>query len=125
MGDIMAFPDTVDEFMEEHKMVDTKQVYSNGIEYVPIFRMKQWFLEHPPADVRPVRWIPVTERLPEDSGYYIVCAKDGARTHVSFVQYQSRYRSWLLNGARAYWRITHWMPLPEPPRDDGTKESEV
>lgn len=60
MGDIMAFPDTVDEFMEEHKMVDTKQVYSNGIEFVPIFRMKQWFLEHPPADVRPVvrgEWI--------------------------------------------------------------------
>ena len=43
--EVMDFPETVEEFMEEHKMVDTKEVYSNGIEYVPIFRMKQWF-EH-------------------------------------------------------------------------------
>ena len=39
------FPKTVEEFMEEYKMVDKDHVYSNGIEYVPIFRMKQWF-EH-------------------------------------------------------------------------------
>lgn len=43
--EVMDFPETVEEFMEEHKMVDTKEVYSNGIKYVPIFRMKQWF-EH-------------------------------------------------------------------------------
>ena len=45
MGDIMKFPDTVEEFMEEYKMVDKHEIYSNGTEYVPIFRMKQWF-EH-------------------------------------------------------------------------------
>ena len=27
------------------KMTDTEHVYSNGTEYVPIYRMKQWF-EH-------------------------------------------------------------------------------
>ena len=45
MPDMMTFPDTVDEFMEQYKMVDTHEVYSNGTEYVPIFRMQQWF-EH-------------------------------------------------------------------------------
>ena len=45
MADIMDFPDTVEEFMEQYKVTDTKRVYSNGTEYVPIFRMKQW-LEH-------------------------------------------------------------------------------
>ena len=45
MADMMAFPDTVEEFMEQYKMVDKEQIYSNGIEYVPIFRMRQWF-EH-------------------------------------------------------------------------------
>ena len=45
MNIAMTFPDTVDEFMEQYKMTDTECVYSNGIEYVPIFRMKQWF-EH-------------------------------------------------------------------------------
>ena len=45
MSDLMTFPDTVEEFMEWYKVTDTEQVYSNGTEYVPIFRMKQWF-EH-------------------------------------------------------------------------------
>lgn len=44
-GDIMEFPETVEEFMEEYKMVDKHEIYSNGTEYVPIFRMEQWF-EH-------------------------------------------------------------------------------
>ena len=45
MYNSMIFPATVDEFMEEYKVVDSKHVYSNGMEMVPIFRMKQWF-EH-------------------------------------------------------------------------------
>lgn len=45
MSDMQTFPDTVDEFMEHYKIVDTEQVYTNGVELVPIFRMKQWF-EH-------------------------------------------------------------------------------
>ena len=45
MGDMMTFPASVDEFMEQYKMTDTEHVYSNGTEYVPIYRMKQWF-EH-------------------------------------------------------------------------------
>lgn len=43
MCDMMLFPDTVEEFMEQYKIVDTEQVYTNGAELVPIFRMKQWF----------------------------------------------------------------------------------
>ena len=43
MNTVMTFPDTVEEFMEQYKMTDTEHIYSNGIEYVPIFRMKQWF----------------------------------------------------------------------------------
>lgn len=50
----MSFPETVDEFMEQYKIVDTEQVYTNGVELVPIFRMQQWFEHLPTADVRPV-----------------------------------------------------------------------
>ena len=53
---MMWFPDTVDEFMELYKMTDTKQVYSNGTEYVPIFRMKQWF-KHEQAKRKTGEWI--------------------------------------------------------------------
>lgn len=47
MADCMRFPDTVEEFMEAYKVVDTDHVYTNGVAFVPIFRMKQWF-EHKP-----------------------------------------------------------------------------
>ena len=45
MGDMMTFPSSVEDFMEQYKMTDTEHVYSNGTEYVPIYRMRQWF-EH-------------------------------------------------------------------------------
>ena len=49
MNDCMTFPDTVEEFMEQYKIVDTEHIYTNGSEFVPIFRMKQWF-EHLPSE---------------------------------------------------------------------------
>ena len=45
----MTFPDTVEEFMEQYKITDTEQVYTNGTELVPIFRMNQWFENHKDA----------------------------------------------------------------------------
>lgn len=52
MGDMMTFPASVEEFMEQYKMTDTEHVYSNGTEYVPIYRMKQYF-EHCRNQQRP------------------------------------------------------------------------
>ena len=42
---MMTFPNTVEEFMEQYKIVDTEKIYTNGADLVPIFRMLQWF-EH-------------------------------------------------------------------------------
>ena len=71
------------------------------------------------ADVEPVQeWIPVTERLPEESGMYIITANDGHAQRVSFVQWQKKNRMWYLTGARSYWRVTHWQPLPQPPKGE-------
>ena len=60
-------------------------------------------------------WISVEDGLPEESGTYITAALDGHTTRVTFVKWQKRNRHWELAGARSYWKITHWMPLPEPP----------
>lgn len=51
MAECMNFPATVEEFMEQYKITDTEQIYTNGIELVPIFRMKQWFEHQPSIDV--------------------------------------------------------------------------
>ena len=38
----MMFPATFDEFAEQYKIVDSEEVYTNGTELIPIFRVKQW-----------------------------------------------------------------------------------
>ena len=50
------------------------------------------------------QWIPVTERLPERNGYYLVTGRQGA---VNKRLYQDGY--WYGN-----WTVFAWMPLPEP-----------
>ena len=63
-------------------------------------------------------WISVEDRLPEESGMYIVTANDGHAQRVSFLLWQKRNRMWNLTGARSYWRVTHWQPLPQPPKGE-------
>ena len=45
MNEIMEFPDTFDEFAKDYSFRDKKEIYTNGSELIPVFRVKQW-LEH-------------------------------------------------------------------------------
>ena len=60
------------------------------------------------------QWIPVSERLPEESEYCIITANDGVGHRTTFAKFQKKAKSWNLTGARSYWRVIAWMPLPEP-----------
>ena len=66
--------------------------------------------------VRPVRWIPVEERLPKLFQPVIVCrnGKDGK----PMVEAGSMDHNgwWKVYGTRTK-TVTHWMPLPEPPKE--------
>lgn len=63
-------------------------------------------------------WIPVSERLPEASGTYQVTCMDGRIYHSTYAKFQSKLKRWELTGARSYWKVTAWMPLPEPMKED-------
>lgn len=41
----MDFPETFDEFAKGYGFADTEKIYTNGIDLIPVFRVKQW-LEH-------------------------------------------------------------------------------
>lgn len=41
----MEFPNTFDEFVKSYGFKDNKEVYTNGSELIPVFRVKQW-LDH-------------------------------------------------------------------------------
>ena len=64
-------------------------------------------------------WIPCSERLPEESGKYLVSVLDGVGRRTTVAPYQSRYKAWTLTGRMAYWKVVAWMPLPAPYREDG------
>ena len=68
-----------------------------------------------------MEWISVKDRLPEESGNYIVAAFTGADIRTSMVPYSHRIKHWNLTGARSYWKILYWMPLPEPPKGEADR----
>lgn len=63
-------------------------------------------------------WISVEERLPEEAGTYIINALTGERNIVTFAKWQNRYKRFDMTGARTYWKIIAWRPLPEPYRPE-------
>ena len=61
-------------------------------------------------------WISVTDRLPDESGNVIVCVKR------RFSDYRMVTVSWYIAIERRFsgsdfFTITHWMPMPEPPKE--------
>lgn len=63
-------------------------------------------------------WIPVCERLPETSGTYQVTCMDGRIYRSTYAKFQNKLKRWELTGARSYWKVIAWMPLPEPYKED-------
>lgn len=67
-------------------------------------------------------WVPVGERFPEEAGTYIVNALNGERSIVTFAKWKNRYKRFDMTGARAYWRVNAWRPLPEPYRTERSND---
>lgn len=66
---------------------------------------------YPKSDKPSGKWIPVSERFPEEDGGYLVTINDGY-VHTAL---------WL--GNAEYWnRVTAWMPLPKPYKPQESEE---
>lgn len=66
------------------------------------------------------RWIPVTERLPEKDDRFMCTYKFNSNSEMQFVGDLYYFAS----DKHPYWQhesagviVTHWMPLPEPPKE--------
>ena len=60
-------------------------------------------------------WIPVSERVPEEDGAVLGClpSADPDKPLLMVVWYDPSF-GWSLFPKG--WRVSHWMPLPEPPK---------
>lgn len=73
-------------------------------------------------------WISVDERLPDNKEYDWVLAQvveDNGYMHIPKVmEYRQSKNDWFeeiygwLSEHNGTFRVTHWMPLPEPPKED-------
>ena len=62
------------------------------------------------------RWIPVTERLPEVGSRVIACGEKGGVFVVKSEGITTGFGR--MDGTSKYRSFTHWMPLPEPPKEE-------
>lgn len=60
-------------------------------------------------------WISVEERLPESAGKYIVCTKKRAVYCTAFRFFHGK--GYFATDSTTH--ITHWMPLPKAPEEEG------
>lgn len=65
-------------------------------------------------------WIPVTERLPDYSGRFLVVLEvieDVFAMGIKTIDIARRCSdsTWEMSGVSIKCKVTHWMPLPEPP----------
>ena len=65
------------------------------------------------------KWIPVTERLPNYGEKCLVVRKLHSHNDFSIgVSYCYVQKEGFFSDTGRDWRVTHWMPLPEPPNGD-------
>ena len=62
-------------------------------------------------------WIPVKDRLPEDSVAVNLHTRSGV---VGTGFYDKQTKSWVqcYSGGSLVVDVTHWMPMPEPPKEE-------
>lgn len=59
-------------------------------------------------------WISVKDRLPDKNTQYIVSFKTGGVTSAWYFDYRGGF---YVGGIFVSENVTHWMPLPEPPKE--------
>ena len=81
-----------------------------------------------------MKWIPVTERLPDEDGKYLVFEQSSGRTCTAVLRFAKDARKVDEYDFKGCWKnawyeydsewghytvnsVTHWMPLPQQPKE--------
>ena len=127
LEELMKFPIRLDHYDKKHG--DINFVY--GIETVLEYAENLPVTE---SDITAQEWISVDDRLPENSGYYLVVYRDKYNESISiaFEMYvkcnigewwESEFacditKQFLWAAKLQEQEVTHWMPLPQPPKGE-------
>lgn len=65
-----------------------------------------------------MEWISVKDRLPDRNGWYLVCVWEWVT--ISWFDTNGKDHAWgdFATCEASTELVSHWMPLPEPPKED-------
>ena len=110
-GCCMQFPKTFEEFINQYSFKDKEEIYTNGAELIPLFRVEQGVEHYLPE------WISVKDRLPNKEQDVLAFSVLGNETRITLAGYCND-GTWFDGIFNCYINtVTHWMPLPEPPKE--------
>ena len=66
----------------------------------------------------PPRWISVEEMLPKRYEHVLVTTRFTDEGEPDFEIAYISLRGWVKEEGHLYGKVTHWMPLPEPPKEE-------
>lgn len=66
MGDVMKFPERIEDFIDDYSFRDDERTYTNGSMLIPVFRVNQAIEHYMP------KWIPCSEKFPENDNYILM-----------------------------------------------------
>lgn len=68
------------------------------------------------------RWIPVSERLPEESGFYLAAWTREGKARTGELYFSKTWRAWYsVTGSGEDFEVYKWMPLPPAPAREETE----
>ena len=103
----------VDRFALRDALYDADAITMRGVKIINQFPTA--------VDTATVQWIPVTERLPDTFRTVIVCRENVKGEFVVEQGFKDVGDWWKVYGTRTK-KVTHWMPLPEPPEAEAALE---
>ena len=118
LEDLMEFPIRLDHYDKEHGDVNFVYGVETVLEYAENLQTTDAAQE----------WISVKDRLPDNKEYDWVLAQvveDNGFMHIPTVmEYRQSKNDWFeetygwLSDHNGAFTVTHWMPLPEPPKGE-------
>ena len=105
---LRCFHSYVCEQFNEHRDVKNDKCHFYNDHFVPY------------ADVAPVqKWISVKDRLPEAGGYVVCIAKRNPFSRFMPMVAKIEKNGWVNPITEQYISaVSHWMPIPEPPKEE-------